>query len=148
MPFLILFLCLPILEIITFIVVSSEIGFLTALAATILTSLAGFALIKLQGVFTLDAVRESLSNRKSPVAEIFGGLFIIIAAVALIIPGFITDFIGLIFLIPALQGFIKARFVNRNNMSSEPSKSTFRNQDIDHNIIEGEYERVDNDKRP
>lgn len=147
MPFLILFIVLPILEIWTFIEVGDEIGFLATLGLCILSAMIGVVIAKLQGIFTLEAIRQSMKKGEMPLPEIMDGFLLMIAAIALIIPGFITDLIGFALLIPPVRNIIKQRYGQAFTAGGKMhARYTGRSTTIDQDVIEGEFERVDNNK--
>jgi UPF0716 protein FxsA len=98
-----LFIGLPIAEILTFIEVGGRIGGLPTIGATIATAAAGAVLFRIQGLTTLARAQESLSHGKMPLIEVLGGLGLLLAAVFLFIPGFVTDVIGFLLFIPLIR---------------------------------------------
>lgn len=147
MPFLILFIVLPILEIWTFIEVGDEIGFFATLGLCILSAMIGIVIAKLQGIFTLEAIRQSMKKGEMPLPEIMDGFLLMTAAIALIIPGFITDIIGFALLIPQVRAIIKQRYGQAFTAGGKMhARYTERSTIIDEDVIEGEFERVDNNK--
>ena len=99
-PFFILFIALPALEIFLFIKVGGEVGALNTVALIFLTAIIGVYFAKLQGIQTLKSGMVNLYQNKMPIYEIMSGASIAIAALLLIIPGFFTDLIGFLLLIP------------------------------------------------
>jgi UPF0716 protein FxsA len=92
-------LALPLAEVIVFVAVAVKIGFLAALALAILTSMAGMAVIKSAGRSEVDRVRTALGDRVVTRVELDGrGFLTVVAGFLLLIPGFITDVIGLLLL--------------------------------------------------
>jgi UPF0716 protein FxsA len=105
-PFFILFIGLPALEIFLLIKIGGEIGALNTVALIFLTALIGIYFAKLQGIKTLKSGMANLYHNKMPVYEIISGASIAIAAFLLIIPGFFTDVIGFLLLIPFTRKII------------------------------------------
>lgn len=105
MPILILlvFLCIPIAEIAVFIKAGQIIGLGWTLALVVLTAMLGTALLRRQGLRTLTLTQQKLDRGELPVGELFDGLCILAAGVLLLIPGFITDIIGLTLFIPPVR---------------------------------------------
>ena len=133
MPFLwIPFLALPLLEIITFMAVADGIGFFSALAACIVTAIFGVFLIQKQGLEQFITAQEQLRQRQMPLRTLFHALCITLAGFLFIIPGFITDFLGLLLLVPTIQTYVRHYLSPR--MKTPPG---------DPDIIDAEFERVD-----
>jgi UPF0716 protein FxsA len=106
-----LLLALPFLEIAGFIVVGSEIGVLATLGLIILSIFLGVFLLRFQGFGLIQKIREETAAGRTPKRELVHGVMLVFAAFLLIIPGFITDIIGLLLFIPAVRD-IGWRFVS------------------------------------
>ena len=118
--FFLLFIGLPILEIFLMIKIGGKIGALNTIALIFLTAVIGVYFAKLQGIQTIRSGMVNLYQNKMPVNEILSGASIAIAALLLIIPGFFTDFLGFLLLIPLTRKIIlnvalKKKKVNSNN---------------------------------
>ena len=99
-PFFLLFIGLPALEIFLLIKIGGRVGALNTVALIFLTAIIGIYFAKLQGIKTLKSGMVNLYQNKMPVYEIISGASIAIAALLLIIPGFFTDLVGFLLLIP------------------------------------------------
>ena len=123
-PFFILFIGLPALEIFLMIKISGEVGALNTIALIFLTAIVGVYFARLQGIQTLKSGMVNLYQNKLPVYEMLSGASIAIAALLLIIPGFLTDFMGFLLLIPFTRRIIfnislkKKNKINTNNNTS------------------------------
>jgi UPF0716 protein FxsA len=104
--FLMLFIGLPTLEIFLMIKMGSKFGALNTIALIVLTAVIGLYIAKLQGIQTLKSGMTNLYQNKVPIYEILTGASIAIAALLLIVPGFFTDFIGFLLLIPFTRKII------------------------------------------
>ena len=127
MQFTILFLIIvPLIEIYFMIKIGTVIGAFNTILATLLTAAAGLYFVKLQGISTLYSAVNSLRNDQTPFKEILSGFCLIIAALFLIIPGFLTDTIGVLLLIPFTRNIILKIFVNEKNLnkSNNPDVKT------------------------
>ncbi len=93
----------PIIEIALFIQVGGEIGLLPTLAIVILTALAGTFLMRLQGLQALSKLQNSIETGGDPVGPIAHGALILVAGMLLLTPGFFTDAVGLLLLIPPVR---------------------------------------------
>ena len=97
------FLAVPIVEIIAFIKVGSLIGLGPTLALTIITAIVGAALVRYQGFRTLMALKQNLDNGHLPVEPAIHAGFLLVAGLCLLTPGFFTDTIGFVLLVPAAR---------------------------------------------
>ena len=100
----------PIVEIAVFIEVGGRLGLWPTLATIILTAMAGTALLRQQGLATLQRVRESLEANRFPMAEVFDGLCLLVAGALLLTPGFVTDAAGLLLFVPAVRVALRQAF--------------------------------------
>ena len=98
--FFLLFIGLPTLEIFIMIKIGGKVGALNTIALVFLTAVIGVYFAKLQGIKTLKSGMVNIYQNKLPVYEILSGASIAIAALLLIVPGFFTDFLGVLLLIP------------------------------------------------
>ncbi len=117
---LLLFLALPFIEIAGFVIVGSEIGVLATLGLIILSAVLGFALLRRQGLSLLNQMKAETAAGRAPQREIIHGTLLIFAGILLIIPGFLTDIIGLLLFIPFIRDLIWNRFLrNRVVMATD-----------------------------
>lgn len=142
MPFFIIFLMIPLIEISVFIAVGEEIGIVTTLMLAFLTAIIGGGLVRYQGIQTLMAARETLGSRRLPAQEIFDGFCLVAAGALLITPGFVTDIIGFSLLIPRLRIHLKDLLSRYFTVSGSASYDASR----DDGVIEAEYHTIDDDK--
>ena len=113
-PFFVLFIGLPALEIFLLIKIGGQVGALNTVALIFLTAIIGIYFAKLQGIQTLRSGMVNLYQNKMPVYEMMSGASIAIAALLLIIPGFFTDLIGFLLLIPFTRKiFFRIAFKNK-----------------------------------
>ena len=101
------------IEIAGFIIVGKYIGVLATLLLIILSMILGFALLKIQGITLLTKVRSELSAGHIPDRELAHGALMMLAAILLIIPGFVSDIIGLLLFIPFIRDVIWRFFSNK-----------------------------------
>ncbi len=99
-PFLLLFLLFPVLELFVFVKVSGAIGFFPALLLIILGSMLGVLVLRVAGLATALRARESLNRGELPAQTMLEGLMMALAGGLLILPGFISDVVGLVMLLP------------------------------------------------
>ena len=123
--FFLLFIGIPALEIFLMIKVGEQIGALNTLTLIFLTAIVGIYFAKMQGIQTMKTGIANLYQNKIPVYEMISGASIAIAALLLIIPGFFTDFLGFMLLVPITRKimisffFVKKRGVNTNLKDSK-----------------------------
>ena len=101
------FTIIPIIEIYLLIKIGSIFGALTAVILVILTGFLGAFLARMQGLQTLFRIQKSLREGSMPSGELLDALLIVIAGLVLLTPGFLTDSVGFLLLIPATRNSIK-----------------------------------------
>ncbi len=99
-PFFLIFICLPAVEIYLLIEVGGQVGALNTIALIFLTAIIGLYFAKYQGMQTLKSGMVNLYQNKMPVYEMVSGASIALAAFLLIVPGFFTDLMGFLLLVP------------------------------------------------
>ena len=99
-PFFLIFICLPAIEIYFMIKVGAELGALNTIGLVFLTAIIGVYFAKLQGIQTLKSGMLNLYQNKIPLYEVMSGASNALAALLLSVPGFFTDVIGFLLLIP------------------------------------------------
>ena len=139
MQFTILFLVfIPLIEIYFMIKIGAVIGAFNTILATLFTAVAGLYFVKLQGITTVYSAINSMRSNQAPMREMLGGFCLIIAAICLIIPGFATDTLGALLVIPFTRNLILKFFVQNKE---------FNNQQSNDNTIEIEAEEIDDRDR-
>ena len=133
--FLIL-VAVPAIEIFVMIKIGQNIGALTTVGLIFLTAIIGIYFAKIEGLNTLRTGVYNLYKNKLPIFEMISGASIAFAALLLIIPGFVTDALGFLFLIPFTRKLIINYFIIKKNRPVEEKK----------NYIEGEILDKDKDK--
>ena len=132
-PLFIVFICIPALEIFLLIKIGGQIGALNTVGLIFLTAIIGIYFAKLQGIQTLKSGMVNLYQNKMPVFEIMSGASIAIAAILLIIPGFFSDFIGFLLLVPFTRKIIFALALkNRTTPETKKNGKTIDGEIIDH----------------
>ena len=131
-PFFLIFIGLPALEIFLLIKIGGQVGALNTVALIFLTAIIGIYFAKLQGIQTLKSGMVNLYQNKMPIYEMMSGASIAIAALLLIIPGFITDLIGFLLLIPFTRKiFFKLAFKNKPMTDIKKQDDTIDGEIID-----------------
>ena len=107
---LLFFILLPLVEIYLMIKIGSVIGAFNTISITILTAIVGVYFAKLQGLSTLQSLAKNIRINKSSIGEIINGFCLVVAAILLILPGFLTDFLGFLLLVPFSRNIILENF--------------------------------------
>jgi UPF0716 protein FxsA len=110
--FLLLFVGAPLIELYFLIQVGSVIGALPTILLSILTAVIGGWLVKLQGLQVLMRVREMLDRGETPALEVLDGAVLLLCGFALLLPGFVTDAIGFLLLIPPVRHALVRRYID------------------------------------
>ena len=132
-PFFILFIALPALEIFLFIKIGAQVGALNTVSLIFLTAIIGIYFAKLQGIQTLKSGMVNLYQNKTPIYEIMSVASIAIAALLLIIPGFFTDLIGFLLLIPFTRKIIVDLILkNKSQPKVKHENGTIDGEIVDH----------------
>lgn len=155
---LLMFIGLPIAEVYTFATVGDEIGGLATVGLCILTAVAGIAIARMQGMIALVRAQEAINKGVTPVAEVFTAVCLLIAGVLLAVPGFVTDTMGFLLLLPPVRmGFLailgrqvrNGRFKMQGSFTSQagprPGPGPHYGAGGGAMDIEGEYREVDPD---
>ena len=107
-----IFIFIPIIEIVIFITVGSNIGILNTIAIILLTAIVGIFFVKRQGLSLLFNAQRNMSQGIFPKQEIKGGIFLLISGLLLITPGFFTDCIGFAMFLRPIQNFVSQQASN------------------------------------
>jgi UPF0716 protein FxsA len=140
------FITVPLVEIALFIQVGGWLGLVPTLVLIVLTAVVGTAMIRHQGFAVLSRAQRQLDQGGVPVQEVFEGVCLVIAGALLLTPGFLTDAVGAVLLLPpvraALYRRVKAHLEARLVAAGEsPPGSGGRPP-----VIEGEFEQVEPDR--
>jgi UPF0716 protein FxsA len=112
-----LFIVVPIAELYVLIQVGQEIGALDTIGLLILVTVVGAWLVKRTGLSVLGRLQESLAARRPPTNELIDGFLLLFAGVLFLVPGFITDALAILLLLPptraVARGILKKRFANK-----------------------------------
>lgn len=137
-----LFLLVPLAEIYLLIKVGSIIGAPWTVFAVVFTAVLGAWLLRLQGLSTLMRVRTSMDRGELPALPMLEGLMLLIAGALLLTPGFFTDAVGFVLLVPALRARLAQALLRSSIMHVQGAARPPRRTDAGH-TIEGEYRRED-----
>jgi UPF0716 protein FxsA len=143
----VLFLAVPMIEIALFVQVGGFIGLWPTLAIVLVTAILGTQLVRAQGVLAINQLRSSFSDLRDPTEPLANGAMILVAGALLLTPGFFTDAVGFLLLIPAVRtlvfNYIRARVsVQGFSMGGERPNHPRRG---DNTVIDADYEVVEPD---
>ena len=131
---LLLIILIPLIEIYLFIKIGSQIGAFNTISLILITAIMGVWYARYEGFNTLKSGISQLMKNEIPVYELISGAALAFAAILLIIPGFATDSVGLLLIIPITR---KIFFKSISKKYSSKKNKKF---------IEGEYEDLDDKK--
>ncbi len=131
--FLLIFIGLPAFEIFLMIKIGGKIGALNTVALIFITAIAGIFFARIQGIRTLKSGIINIYQNKIPIYELISGASIAFAALLLIIPGFLTDILGFLLLIPFTRKILFKLVIKKD----ATGKNTLnKNKTIDGEIID------------
>lgn len=151
MPFLLLFVVLPLIEIALFIVIGGRLGLWPTLALVVLGGLTGVMILRANKARAAQVMEHGL-GRITPGTFLAQGAFQVVAGILLIMPGFFTDTLGLVLLVPPVQRailrFLRARVKLREahvHVHRHPGRGPggAPGRPPGGEVIEGEYETRD-----
>ena len=125
----------PIIEIYLFIKIGGEIGALNTILLIFVTAVTGIIYARYEGLNTLRSGFSQIIKNEIPAYEMISGAAIAFGAFLLIIPGFATDIIGFLIILPFTRKFLFGK-ISKNIKNKNPEKKDF---------IDGEYEDIEDD---
>ena len=126
---------IPIIEIYLFIKIGAQIGAFNTISLIFITAIIGIIYARYEGLNTFKSGFAQLIKNEIPIYELISGTTIAFGALLLIIPGFATDFIGFLLIIPFTRKIILNQF--SKNISNKDIKKN--------NFIDGEFEDIEDD---
>ena len=144
------FFSIPIVEMYLLIEVAERIEALPTILLVMLTAVLGVSLIRQQGLSTLTKGIRRLNQAEIPAAEIIEGVLLAVAGAFLITPGFLTDFIGFMIIIPMIRRITALMLLKRMTARADFRTNGYdlgdgshKTRDTSGSVIEGEYENKD-----
>ena len=119
MKFLAAFLLIPLLEVAVFIQVGDSIGVFWTILLTIGTALLGATLVRIQGMATLFNARQQLMQGQLPAGAVIEGAILLVCGAMLLTPGFVTDTLGFLGLVPTVRHYVASAVVKQVAMRSQ-----------------------------
>ena len=146
---------LPVIEIIGFIVIGGKIGAVLSVLWVIADAIIGFTLLTTLGAKALRKLEKAVAAGTAPVEEMFDGFCIIIGALLLIFPGFISDFMALPLLIAPVRHWIFLYLKHKhgdilNDLGKTSQGFTYwyyKSDNTSVKTIEGDFKSIDQDKK-
>jgi len=132
--FLLLLIGIPIIEIYLFIKLGSQIGAFNTILLIFVTAFLGIIYARYEGFNTLKSGMSQMVKNELPVYEIISGAALTFAALLLILPGFATDFLGLLIIFPPTRKLI----FKKVSIKQKPTNKK-------HNFINGEFEDIEDE---
>jgi UPF0716 protein FxsA len=142
---LLIFVIIPLIELYLLISVGSEIGALNTIGFSLLTAFIGGYLVRMQGFSTALRIHESSSRGELPAVEMIEGAILLLCGIMLLLPGFVTDAIGFLLLIPPLRRGLIINRLRRSGVMRPPQGGGPGDPDAP---IEGEYQRMEKSELP
>ncbi len=138
---MLLFFAVPLVEIYVLLEVGGVIGALPTIGLVVLTAVIGAGLIRAQGVTTLRRVQQQLEQGELPAVGIIEAALLLVSGALLLTPGFVTDTIGFLILVPPLRRWaIQSFLAHRIQMAGQTAGPKRPGQT---GAIEGEFRRED-----
>jgi UPF0716 protein FxsA len=109
MRLILIFIIVPLIEILLLIEIGSRIGTLNTLLVIILTGILGASMMRHQGFTIIRNIQADLSQGRMPTGELINGALVLAGGIVLLTPGFFTDAVGFILLIPATREYIRRK---------------------------------------
>ncbi len=143
-----LFIAVPIVEMVVLIQVGQQIGALWTIALVLLTAFIGINLLRHQGLATLNRANWRMQSGQIPAQEMLEGILLAVGGALLLTPGFVTDSIGFLLLLPFTRQFFASRLMGRFKMFSKANLGATGGFgpgfNKDESIIEGEFDAPQN----
>jgi len=143
-----LFIAVPIVEMVVLIQVGQQIGALWTIALVLLTAFIGINLLRHHGLATLNRANWRMQSGQIPAQEMLEGILLAVGGALLLTPGFVTDSIGFLLLLPFTRQFFASRLMGRFKMFSKANLGATGGFgpgfNKDESIIEGEFDAPQN----
>jgi UPF0716 protein FxsA len=149
----VLFLAVPLIEISLFITIGGWLTLWPTLGLVLLTGILGTALMRWQGLKVLAELRGDLGQIRNPMSPLAHGALILVAGLLLLTPGFFTDAIGFLLMVPKVRTWIIAQAGARIHVQTFGMRGGFENnyphRDTKHpGVIDGDYIEIDENAPP
>lgn len=115
----VIFTVVPLIEIACFILIGNAIGLWPTLAGVLITALAGSILIRMQGIALLREIQQTLGRGQLPARALSDTMMIGMAGALLLAPGYFTDLLGILLLLPPVRAAIYHVLSNRLTIAAQ-----------------------------
>lgn len=115
---LLIFLSVPLIEIALFVLIGQAIGLWATLLGVLVAAVAGALVLRVQGMALLNEIRETMGRGTLPARALADAMLVAIAGVLLLTPGYFTDLLGILLLIPPVRSGIYALLKRRMRVVS------------------------------
>src|ERR671914_491701 len=151
LPLVLLFIVVPIAELAVIIQVGQEIGVWWTIAILVADSILGSLLMRAQGRAAWRRFNDAVQAGRVPAREVLDGALIVFGGLLLLTPGFITDALGLVLLIPPTRALVRAvlvrRLEHRMVAAATRPRPRPRTYDVEGTATDVESERLDRARR-
>ena len=142
-----IFILTPLIEIFLFIKIGTAIGALQTILLIVVTAVIGVALLRQQGLSTFQKVQNQVQHGELPAVGVLEGMMLFFAGALLLTPGFFTDTIGFLLLVPPLRKALALWFLERSGTIVQMHSTHYHyendSQTKSEHYIEGEYQKKD-----
>lgn len=128
MRLLLIFIAVPLIEILLLIEIGSRIGAFNTILIIVVTGILGASMMRQQGFTIIRNIQRDLSQGHMPTGELINGALVLVGGILLLTPGFFTDAVGFILLVPATRALIrkKIQLLIRRKIESGDTHIFFR----------------------
>jgi UPF0716 protein FxsA len=153
---LVLFIAVPVIEIGLFIQVGGFLGLWPTIALVLISAVVGASLVRSQGIRTLMTVQQRLQQGELPAEQILEGVLLAVAGILLLTPGFLTDAMGMVLLLPLPRAIVARHLMSKisvtNNFQAgfgqhhaDPFHQAGRSDSNQGQVYEGEFDKKQNE---
>jgi len=146
MPVFMLFLLWPLVEIALFVTLGGALGLWLTLLVVLGTGILGIVILRRLGYRSAERLRVEMGRLHDPLGEAGNSLLVAIAAILLVLPGFLTDFMGALLLLPPVRAVVVSSLARRFGVHSMRSDQPARRSDGI--VIDGEFVEIDPENSP
>jgi UPF0716 protein FxsA len=153
LPLVLLFIVVPIAELAVIIQVGQAIGVWWTIAILVADSILGSVLMRAQGRAAWRRFNDAVQAGRVPAREVLDGALVVFGGLLLLTPGFITDFLGIVLLIPPTRALVRAVLVRRLEhrmvaAATQPrSRSRQQAYDVEGTAVDAESEHLQGPRR-
>jgi UPF0716 protein FxsA len=151
--FVLFLIALPVVEVVAFIEVGGAIGWLPAVVVLLGTSVLGAQLLRIQSRAAIERVSQAVSERRAPARAALNGLLGFVGGLLLVVPGFVTDAVGVLLLLPPTRALARRwltrhytggamRFVTNTGRFASGDRGR-RPDDVDSTAIDDDLRQLD-----